>query len=42
VGNFFATAYPDDFVRVFGPVAGAQEYFSRPLANLPRIVKNQA
>jgi hypothetical protein len=41
LGNIFATGYPDDFVVVFRKPAGAQEYFSRPLANLQRIVKNQ-
>ena len=29
-------------ILILGPVSGAQEYFSRPLANLQRIVKNQA
>jgi hypothetical protein len=38
--NFFATDYRDDFARVFLGRSGAEEYLSRPLANLQRIVKN--
>jgi hypothetical protein len=40
-GNIFATDYLDDFARVFLGPPGAKEYLAPPLANLPRIVKNQ-
>jgi hypothetical protein len=40
-GNIFATDYLDDFAHVFSGHSGAQEYLILPLANLPRIVKNQ-
>jgi hypothetical protein len=40
-GNIFATDYLDDFARVFLGPSGAKEYLVLPLANLPRIVKNQ-
>jgi hypothetical protein len=39
--NIFATDYLDDFARVFSSGSGAKEYLFLPLANLPRIVKNQ-